>query len=515
MLHIHLPLFPPQIDAFIDINFEVTCIQGLYAVRHLAFDLAKICRDEQLKAQLTSPLLPIEKDRSHLFPLAKGWLGICRETHIQCQGVPIGLWASPSINMRLLNIVCAPTGEDVVRLCELSELRKSIGSVEYSTLSHCWGSRRFLTLTKETSADLKKGISRSRLSRTFQDAIQVSAKIGVEYIWIDSLCIFQDSVLDVSAVIYGFIKSDEHARNQGFCPESRDFILKELVQSAINNTDRIHHQWQEQSTLMTEIYQRGVFNIAASAAGDGFLDYFSIPRPPTFTPPWGNQEKIELHVARRNSLYEHLSGAPLNQRGWVLQERLLSPRILHFTRYQMYWECYQTLASEEYQHELPSDLEDFRSTQNMAGDWLRMDAESCNRQYLHDRFYHVVQEYSGCALTKPQDKLIAISGIARILQQKLEDEYVAGFWLKSLPQALLWYISDFGGSPQSPEFQYRAPSWSWASVDKTVRFDRVEKFERSHKSGLRCKLRDYSIDLATSDPFGQVSGGWIRLSGLL
>jgi hypothetical protein len=158
---------------------------------------------------VTSEYLPIEKDRKHLFPLAGRWLDICRENHIECRGMRTGLSASPSIDMRLLKVVCVEPGEEVVRLCQLSELKKTMYSVEYSTLSHCWGSRKFLMLTKDTSADLEKGILCSRLSQTFQDAIKVSAGMGLHYIWIDSLCIFQDSLVDVSALFYGLTKFNQ------------------------------------------------------------------------------------------------------------------------------------------------------------------------------------------------------------------------------------------------------------------------------------------------------------------
>jgi hypothetical protein len=262
---------------------------------------------------------------------------------------------------------------------------------------------------------------------------------------------------------------------------------------------------------MTEIYRGCAFNIAASAAGEGFLNDFSIPRPPTFTPQWGTKENIKLHLTRQSSFDRDVTRAPLNLRGWVLQERLLSPRILHFARYQIYWECSRTIASEEYQHHLPSHLYSPRA-RRMRGYWERIPADSGDRENLYVKFYNVIREYSDCALTNPQDKLVAVSGIARLMQKTLKDDYVAGYWLKTLPRALLWSVST---RPQvSSAIQYRAPSWSWASTDGELDFP-AQPTSQTIESRSSCTLRDYSIDLKTSDPFGQIAGGWIRLSGLL
>ena len=67
---------------------------------------------------------------------------------------------------------------------------------KYFTLSHCWGGLDIASLEKSTLDEYRNNIPLSILSKTFQDALQVTAWLGYRYIWIDSLCIQQDSVID-------------------------------------------------------------------------------------------------------------------------------------------------------------------------------------------------------------------------------------------------------------------------------------------------------------------------------
>ncbi|PVH96780.1 HET-domain-containing protein, partial [Periconia macrospinosa] len=67
---------------------------------------------------------------------------------------------------------------------------------EYTCLSHCWGNSKPYTLNSITQRDLESGIDAGNLPKTFQDAIHVTRCLGVQYLWIDSLCILQDSESD-------------------------------------------------------------------------------------------------------------------------------------------------------------------------------------------------------------------------------------------------------------------------------------------------------------------------------
>jgi hypothetical protein len=157
-------------------------------------------------------------------------------------------------------------------------------------------------LLVDNFVDFQKGIKVHKLSHTFQDAITITRQLGLRYLWIDSLCIIQ---------------------------KNRD-------------------DWLKESIVMGNVYQNGYCNIAATAAPDGSFGCFQtrkavlaqkcrvrIDRPlPKFRLPSGLYDLIP------ERLWDFgLSSAPLNTRAWVVQERILAPRVLHFGRNQLFWEC--------------------------------------------------------------------------------------------------------------------------------------------------------------------------------
>jgi hypothetical protein len=170
----------------------------------------------------------------------------------------------------------------------------------YTTLSHCWGQLQIKQLKIANLLALTKEIEITELPKTFQDAITITRRIGVRYIWIDSLCIIQDS------------------------PED----------------------WAKESSSMGNIYKNGLCNIAATAANDGQTGLFfqrnpllaqrcriSIKSLPSFLRPG-------LYDLFQQYLWDNsVSEAPLNQRAWVIQERILAPRVIHFGKNQLLWEC--------------------------------------------------------------------------------------------------------------------------------------------------------------------------------
>jgi hypothetical protein len=183
----------------------------------------------------------------------------------------------------------------------------------YTTLSHCWGKVEFLQLLKGNFASMKEGIKIDDLPKTFQDAVAITRRLGVRYLWIDSLCIIQKSTED----------------------------------------------WARESSMMGDVYQNGLCNIAATGAPDGQWGCF-MERDPILA------QKCEVRVDRplskfnlkpglydlvpRNLWEGGLSNAPLNKRAWVAQERILAPRVLHFGRNQLFWECNGLVSSPLLQH---------------------------------------------------------------------------------------------------------------------------------------------------------------------
>lgn len=134
-----------------------------------------------------------------------------------------------------------------------------------------------------------------------------------------------------------------------------------------------------------------------------------------------------------------ISQAPLNRRAWVMQERHLSRRIVHYTKQQVFWECHETLVSELPPFQLPSEHvldpeRTIRGLKLLLASYDRV-SESCpsscvppEQKSLYRAWCTFIQWYSACALTFPRDKAVALTGVAQDVSQILRDELVAGLW---------------------------------------------------------------------------------------
>jgi hypothetical protein len=219
--------------------------------------------------------------------LLREWLRVCDREHRGCHSRDNGV-----LPTRVLDV-----GDNSLRLyCTKQDERE-----DYIALSHCWGQ---LSLEKrERSCTYLRNIDTRReridideLPKTFQDAIRVTRQLDKRYLWIDSLCIIQDDAND----------------------------------------------WESESKIMETVFNMAYCTLAASSAKDsteGFLgprsdgqgrQYVKIP----------NSSDSPLYVCEAIDDFHHdVEEGILNQRGWVLQERALSRRTIHFTATQTYWEC--------------------------------------------------------------------------------------------------------------------------------------------------------------------------------
>lgn len=207
-----------------------------------------------------------------------------------------------------------------------------------------------------------------------------------------------------------------------------------------------------------------------------------------------------------NSIYvrvrDRRSYSLLNSRGWVFQEYLLSPRILQFTPAQMAFEC-----------DTHSSLEGGQDSDHI------LDPRSTEKRLLHSSSYHqrdadpyqrwlnLVGKFSRRVLTYETDKLPAVAGLARTMQLQTNDEYFAGLWKRDLMAGLLW--TTWVGKNSQPS-SYIAPTWSWAST-----VGRIQYPDRPRRPFLGLKIDHIEVRLSGSNPFGQLSGGELVVSGPL
>lgn len=174
---------------------------------------------------------------------------------------------------------------------------------------------------------------------------------------------------------------------------------------------------------------------------------------------------------------ESFEEGPVVRRGWIIQERLLAPRVLHFGRKQLFWECNSLAGCESRPHGLrwttspgwnPSSPHIWK---RLLDETSRLEGCGPVQQAFVD-WNQVVTNYSGCQVTVASDRLVALSGLANDMKRKLRGlgcemtSYLAGLWAVNLPLSLAWFTS----VPSSRPSQYRAPSWSWASIEGPVSF---------------------------------------------
>ncbi|KAE8449665.1 hypothetical protein EG329_007995 [Mollisiaceae sp. DMI_Dod_QoI] len=365
----------------------------------------------------------VSQPSDHSFPSTQDSLSLCKQWLRACNSRSKCNLPSPSfLPTRLVFVRGAP---------RVQVFHDWKGVEKYATLSHCWGNQRFLTLTEGNLHELQEKIPPEALSKTFLDAIFVCRELGIDYIWIDSLCIIQDD------------------------PED----------------------WRKEAALMTKVYGHSYINIAASGAVDGSVGLF-FPRQT----PW------------RYSI----ASMPLSGRGWALQERLLPHRTILFTATQAFWECYESVACEIFPKTYPMVL---------YGDNDAPNRGVFRKEPTHKMpWEHIVTDYAHCSLTFTRDKLVAISGLAREIQQHTKDQYCAGLWGKNIATHLYWLVSyDIIPSNSSPELNDTAPTWSWASVNAPIMMNPIDKLTDSHIVRYVELLDIYTQP--NEDPFGPISIG--------
>ncbi|EGS23424.1 putative chromosome transmission fidelity protein [Thermochaetoides thermophila DSM 1495] len=307
---------------------------------------------------------------------------------------------------RLLDLTApVPSG---IRLIESSSLPSQS---PYACLSHCWGKSPFLRTLRQNLPSLKQEIDWDSLPKTFQDAISFTRRLGISYLWIDSLCIVQDDEDDWRK---------EAAKMAGIYRGAR------VVISAARGTDA----------------GKGMFS---SLEGDWTKICTVRLTPPTGRGDGGEKKREEriyvrraiAHITRPRLRYMAditSTWYPLFTRGWVSQERLLAPRIVHFGWQELTLECRahtrcqctpvsaadysdvnSTTAKFHERHTLPKRYY-FPSPQSNPTLGSTAGGSTIDSiRALRTRWRHLVEDYTRLHLTFPKDVFPAISGVARAM----------------------------------------------------------------------------------------------------
>jgi hypothetical protein len=291
------------------------------------------------------------------------------------------------------------------------------------------------------------------MPKTLRDVILVTRELGLRYIWIDALCIIQDSPQD----------------------------------------------WVEQAEKMAGIYQDAELTVSADGA-DGSDSGFLADR---------NLQAIRScnHARARMSIrpqippvFQIIDLGNLSLRGWILQERIFSRRIIHWSHLEVGWECREMQASErnpqgEVNTEwlgskirnmlLPTKTMDLEpeAMYGMPGDTISVQGDVQDiKNEIYNSWYRLIEEYSRRHLTYPdKDKLVAISSVTKSYHERHsqilgpEESYISGLWKGDLARGLSFEYGTGSlqrervGLPPVSEcnledpvsWKYRPPSFSW------------------------------------------------------
>lgn len=417
---------------------------------------------------------------AEFFEVTRKWLKTCldSESHDRCR---LNLSSTKQIHPEdaPLPTRCIDVLGDKIVLVTFPEDVRERGS--YITLSHRWmdETKKSQTMPEnyESRSDPECGIEISTLPTVFQDAIEVARKLGIRYVWIDSLCIIQDG---------------------------EDFL--------------------KEKDKMAQYYQNSVFTIAACGvnrnertgltrqrASTSFSNIAVLP----YTRRDGTQGGVVYILKKRKAEFlfsREVEKSELISRGWVFQEWLLSRRIIYYSPTQVFFECLSSRPQTECEERVPTG--NFKSKfvlkeSNVLREW-----------------YRTASLFSALQLTAARDHVWAISGVALEFRRALDRrpgaddnpvddllkpvegegdeyevlEYVSGLWLRDLPYGLLWQRA----ASKHPRHCILAPNWSWQSILGRVEWPRREPKLKSEIVVRKLEYRNYQVaDFEVEDAKGK------------
>ncbi|OCK73297.1 HET-domain-containing protein [Lepidopterella palustris CBS 459.81] len=408
----------------------------------------------------------------------QAWLDICTSSHPACNR---GDTLPPPLPTRVIAV-----GGKRSSSCFLVSGTDKRGN--YATLSHCWGNpnNRPLTTTDKTLTLRQQGIKDEELPKTFRDAVRICRELGIEYLWIDSLCIIQEQA------------SQE--------------------------------DWAEEAPKMGDVYGNSYLTITAAVAADStegcFKERLGLMLWPCPVLLFGQQ----CYVSRYPTTDEESGGDPgdvhptpphpLNDRAWVLQEQVLSRRSLIFTSNHLVWRCARMSTSEKYPLGMPHapniSTDNHRLLNCIINDVIAVEPGKSDID-IYTCWYRMVMVITSRKLTYEDDKLPAIAGVAKRLAATGYDSYHAGLWRGDLLIGILWNSTTLTATETNRSA--RAPSWSWASVNCPVSYSSLISAGRDASHIPISPLLDI-LDVSdpptcAEHPFGMTSKASLQLLGVL
>uniref|UniRef100_L2G6C2 Heterokaryon incompatibility protein n=2 Tax=Colletotrichum fructicola (strain Nara gc5) TaxID=1213859 RepID=L2G6C2_COLFN len=360
---------------------------------------------------------------------------------------------------------------------------------KYIALSYCWGEAREtnpqLKTTHSNLAEHKIGVAEHNLPQALQDAVRICRMLSIRYLWVDCLCIIQGDKVD----------------------------------------------WERESALMGRIYNNAFLTIiaASSPASDvGFLQRrrrdvavkFQSKRDPSISGHFHLVYSGKLH-GRSTVTFgwpgDDVDGTPWNNRGWTLQEGIMSNRQLIFGKNMVHFQCETGTQSENGYTNIKG------STPGSSIQSFLYTREQGFEVGMYETWHFMLLSYGRRSFTVAEDKLPAISGTANLMAMLCNipsEDYLAGIWREDLPYSIIWWSESWSdGEPAANVSEladrlrcpnpYIAPSWSPISQGIITNLE-LKEISRSDFTS-ECVILNAWTAIRGSDPFGQVQYGGLQI----
>ena len=459
-----------------------------------------------LNSQLYSTAADTSTTSHANLELASQWLMDCLTNHKLCRQ-----YQRSSRPKRLIEI----TNPETPFLVDSS----SIKDCQYATLSYKWEdqSANPYTTMKDNINSHYNSIPFKALPSTIRQTMLVTKQLGLRYLWIDRLCLIQDSAAD---------KDSEIPR-------------------------------------MGDIYRGSTLTLYAWAADDA-QQGLSVDRDPRWVKPcrlplrvtFGSDVKPCRRPLPETSENNEMSGfiwarttvppsrtSVMKSRGWILQEQRLAVRKLLFGHRELCWDC----QSESWSENFPGLQREYGEQPGKDKDTIQYWLHASNKKYdrqtsfkqanLYDSWYKVIGDYTNRNLGNNADVLPGLAGLAKTLADNHGIQYINGLWMEDMEAGLLWRVVRdetgvqrvagwFGkpGTNSNQQMSLEAPSWTWVSQwGKAVEFS--SHYRDYHQFELTCKIKNSdgpkehhliaTNDRENHDSFQKVTGQTLRLKGPL
>ena len=351
------------------------------------------------------------------FDIYRSWIQLCNDLHSpNCQEETM---EATELGLRLT---------DVEDCCVVNAPR----GARYVALSYVWGKAKQLMLLETTFEELtsRGGLSHPRakkpdIPKTALDAMAITSSLGFRYLWIDALCIQQDNEKDQKRQI--------DKMDRIYCCASLTIVS--TGPSADSEIPGIRQASRTPDQAFCKVGDIQLLN--------------SLP-----------------------TLSQALSVSQWDRRGWTLQEKALSKRLLIFTEFQVYWHCNSAIYAEDTILEVPKDT---RSLREVVGNYEE-DSEELRRVYkpsskssATNQYVSLLRSYMTRDLTCQKDALKAFSGVLNVLAPRI-GEHFWGLPTLDFDGSMLWSFDGHFPKRRREDF----PSWSWAGWESGAHVDMNE-----------------------------------------